>query len=84
MSYYFAIIGTKDNPLFEYEFGTSKSGGDGVARFPEAARQLTQFIVHSSLDMVEEIQWAGGQMYLKVVDRLYNNYVSCFLTGGSV
>ena len=62
MSYYFAIIGTQDNPLFEYEFGTSKQGGDGVARFPEQARHMNQFIVHSSLDIVEEVQWAGGQM----------------------
>ncbi|KAI9852251.1 MAG: TRAPP subunit [Thelocarpon superellum] len=84
MSYYFAIVGTKDNPLFEHEFGTSKQGGDGIARFPEAARHMNQFIVHSSLDMVEEIQWAAGAMYLKVVDRFYNNYISCFLTGGNV
>jgi hypothetical protein len=98
MSYYFAIIGTQDNPLFEYEFGTSKQGGDGIARFPEQARHMNQFIVHSSLDIVEEVQWAGGQMYvqtytsssvlttsryLKCIDRFYNNYVSCWMTGGS-
>lgn len=64
MSYYFAIIGTQDNPLFEYEFGTSKQGGDGIARFPEQARHMNQFIVHSSLDIVEEVQWGGGQMYV--------------------
>jgi len=73
-----------DNPLFEYEFGTSKQGGDGVSRFPEQARHMNQFIVHSSLDIVEEVQWGGGQMYLKCVDRFYNNYVSCFMTGGNV
>src|SRR5277367_4716746 len=63
MSFYFAIIGTQDNPLFEHEFGTSKQGGDGVAKFPEQARHMNQFIVHSSLDIVEEVQWAGGQLY---------------------
>lgn len=63
MSYYFAIIGTQDNPLFEYEFGTAKQGGDGVARFAEQARHMNQFIVHSSLDIVEEVQWGTGQMY---------------------
>lgn len=62
MSYYFAIIGTQDNPIFEYEFGTAKQGGDGVARFPEQARYMNQFIVHSSLDIVEEVQWGSGQM----------------------
>ena len=62
MSYYFCIIGTKDNPLFEYEFGTSKQGGDGQARFPPDTRYLNQFVVHSSLDIVEDVQWGGGQM----------------------
>jgi hypothetical protein len=62
MSYYFAIIGTQDNPLFEYEFGTAKQGGDGIARFPQEARHMNQFIVHSSLDIVEEVQWGSGQM----------------------
>lgn len=63
MSFYFTIIGTQDNPMFEYEFGSAKQGGDGVPRFSEQARQMNQFIVHSSLDIVEEVQWAGGQMY---------------------
>jgi len=62
MSYYFAIIGTKDNPLFEFEFGTSKSGGDGQARFSQEQRRLNQFVVHASLDLVEEVQWTSGQM----------------------
>ena len=62
MSYYFCIVGTKDNPLFELEFGTSKAGGDGVARFPAEARHLNQFVVHSSLDIVEEVQWFNSQM----------------------
>ncbi|WYZ40055.1 hypothetical protein EsH8_IV_000396 [Colletotrichum jinshuiense] len=84
MSYYFAIVGTQDNPLFEYEFGTSKQGGDGMSRFNEQIRHLNQFILHSSLDIVEEVQWAHGQMYLKVVDKFFNNYVSCFVTAGNV
>jgi hypothetical protein len=74
MSYYFAIIGTQDNPLFEYEFGTSKQGGDGQARFSEQARHLNQFILHSSLDIVEEVQWTNGQLYVLYIDsRRYPN-----------
>lgn len=64
MSYYFCIVGTKDNPLFELEFGTSKQGGDGVARFSAEARRMNPFIVHSSLDIVDETQWYNSQMYV--------------------
>ncbi|KAK7924133.1 hypothetical protein PG985_006187 [Apiospora marii] len=84
MSYYFAIVGTQDNPLFEHEFGTSKQGGDGMSRFNEAARHMNQFILHSSLDIVEEVQWGTGQMYLKHVDKFFNNYVSCYITAGNI
>lgn len=62
MSYYFCIIGSRDNPLFELEFGTSKQGGDGIARFPPEARQLNPFVLHASLDVVEEVQWINPQM----------------------
>lgn len=63
MSYYFCIVGTYDQPLFELEFGTSKQGGDGVARFSQEARHMNPFIVHSSLDFVDEMQWTNNQMY---------------------
>lgn len=62
MSYYFTIVGSRDNPLFEVEFGTSKQGGDGVARFPTEARRLNPFVVHASLDVVEEVMWGNNQM----------------------
>jgi len=62
MSYYFAIIGTRDNPLFELDFGTNKVGGDGVARFSEEAKYKNQFIVHAALDVVEEVQWTNKEM----------------------
>lgn len=63
MSYYFCIIGTRDNPLFDLEFGTSKGSGDGNARFKEEAKHMNQFIVHAALDMVEDIQWANRDLY---------------------
>ena len=83
MSYYFVIVGTQDNPLFEHEFGTSKQGGDGQPRFSDQARHMNQFIAHSSLDCVEDVQWVSKDMYLKTVDKFGNQLVSCFLTGGS-
>lgn len=44
---------------------------------------MNQFIVHSSLDIIEEVQWASSTMYMKCVDRFNNLFVSCFLTAGS-
>ena len=70
MSYYFAIVGTQDNPLFEHEFGTSKQGGDGQSRFNEDLRHLNQFILHSSLDIAEEVQWSHGNMYVSRAELL--------------
>ncbi|KAK3177145.1 hypothetical protein OEA41_008473 [Lepraria neglecta] len=80
MSYYFCIVGTQDQPLFELEFGTSKQGGDGIARFSQEARHMNPFIVHSSLDFVDELQWTNNQMYLKRVDQFASSHISTFLT----
>jgi len=65
-----------------------------------AGTTMNQFIVHSSLDIVEEVQWGNGQMYVRcytstkttanrwsqvsqVHRSFYQNYVSCWITGGS-
>lgn len=64
MSYYFVIVSPTDSPLFEHTFGTSKAGGDGIAHFRngETSRYMNQFIVHASLDVVEEVQWLNNNM----------------------
>ncbi|KAF2492753.1 Sedlin [Lophium mytilinum] len=91
MSYYFSIVGTNDKALYEHEFGTSKQGGDGIARFPTESRHHIQFVSNSSIDIVEEVQWSpttptsgGAPMYLKHIDKFQNLYVSGFITGGNV
>ncbi|KAJ5605573.1 hypothetical protein N7510_008354 [Penicillium lagena] len=84
MSYYFTILSPTDKPLFNIAFGTSKGGGDGIARFrfPDTAQYMNQFIIHSSLDIVEEAQWTNGGMYLKHIDTYppAAAYISAFLT----
>ncbi|KAJ5287107.1 hypothetical protein N7478_002793 [Penicillium angulare] len=84
MSYYFTILSPTDTPIFNIAFGTSKGGGDGIARFrfPDTAQYMNQFIIHSSLDIVEEAQWTNGGMYLKHVDTYppAAAYISAFLT----
>lgn len=88
MSYYFAIVSPTDSPIFELTFGTSKAGGDGVARFRngETSRYMNQFIVHASIDIVEEVQWLNPNMYLKHIDTYppTNAHISCFVTGTNV
>ncbi|KAF2867422.1 Sedlin [Massariosphaeria phaeospora] len=90
MSYAFTIFSPTDTPLFTHEFGTSRSGGDGTPRFTTAERTLTPFIQHSTLDIVEEVQWGpsstsgSAPMYLKHIDKYQNNFLSCWVTGANV
>ncbi|KAL8998659.1 MAG: hypothetical protein Q9169_002320 [Polycauliona sp. 2 TL-2023] len=80
MSYYFCIVNTRDQPTFELEFGTSKQGGDGVARFSQEARELNPFLVHASLDYVDDLQWFTNSMYLKRIDHISHTHISAYLT----
>lgn len=90
MSYYFTIFSPTDTPLFTHEFGTSRSSGDGLPHFTPTDRHLAPFILHSALDIVEEVQWGpsstsgSAPMYLKHIDKYANNYVSCWITGANV
>ncbi|VVT56306.1 uncharacterized protein SAPINGB_P004950 [Magnusiomyces paraingens] len=84
MSYYFAMMGTNDSPIYELEFGTFRQGGDGIARFPPEMRELNPFVVHSALDVVEDVQWASNQLYLKVVDNHYGYMISAMCTAGNI
>lgn len=89
MSYTFTILSPTDVPLFTHDFGTSRSGGDGVARYTPSERAMVPFILHSSLDIVEEVQWGpstssgSAPMYLKHIDKYQNCFVSCWITGGN-
>ncbi|CAN6616806.1 trafficking protein particle complex subunit 20 [Trichomonascus vanleenenianus] len=84
MSYYLAIIGTKDCPIYELEFGTNRQGGDGVARFSPEMKELNPFILHAALDVVEYVQWTTNSLYLKAVDNFYSYMISAFVTAGNI
>ncbi|KAJ5411785.1 Sedlin [Penicillium crustosum] len=78
MSYYFTILSPTDTPLFNIAFGTSK----GVVMALHTAQYMNQFIIHSSLDILEEAQWTNGGMYLKHIDTYppAAAYITAFLT----
>jgi hypothetical protein len=84
MSYYLAIIGTRDSPIYELEFGTHRQGGDGISRFPPEMKELNPFILHSALDIVEDVQWTTNAMYLKAIDNFYSYMISAYVTSGNI
>ncbi|KAF9914455.1 TRAPP subunit [Lobosporangium transversale] len=87
---YFVMIGTKDNPIYEAEFVsvTTARSSSGTSGIPEAKkeefRHLNQFIAHSALDMIEDIQWSTNQMYLKSIDKFNERFISAYLTAGNI
>eukprot|EP00158_Paraphelidium_tribonemae_P003269 Partr_v1_DN26012_c0_g1_i1_m757 putative trafficking protein particle complex len=106
-TYYFAIVASNDNPMYELEWtpasasslqvgpSTTFSGGKTAmgSKFDEnnAAHHLNQFIVHSALDVVDELQWANlnqqnpvGQTYLKVVDRFNDWLISGYILPSNI
>ena len=52
-SFIFIMVGKKDNPIYEAEFSRKKEGEN---------RHLNQFIIHSALDMVDEMMWTQSNM----------------------
>ncbi|KAF9436228.1 TRAPP subunit [Entomortierella beljakovae] len=86
---YFVMIGTKDNPIYEAEFvsvSTARSSGAGAVSEAkkEEFRHLNQFIAHSALDMIDDVQWSTNQMYLKSIDKFNERFISAYLTAGNI
>ncbi|KAI8321159.1 Sedlin [Martensiomyces pterosporus] len=73
-TFYFAIVGTNDSPLYEAEFGVRR----------DESKYLNQFVVHAALDLVDDAQFMSTACYLKTVDR-YNEWnVSAYVLPSNV
>ncbi|KAJ2296466.1 TRAPP subunit, partial [Coemansia sp. RSA 2706] len=73
-TYYFAIVGSADSPLYEADFGVQRTEN----------KHLHQFVVHAALDLVEDALFANTACYLKAVDSYNDWIVSAYVTPSNV
>eukprot|EP00033_Pygsuia_biforma_P003180 GCRY01003489.1.p1 GENE.GCRY01003489.1~~GCRY01003489.1.p1 ORF type:complete len:150 (-),score=5.93 GCRY01003489.1:476-925(-) len=83
--YIFVIVAKDDTPVFQAEYNYSSKGNPSpIYKTQDDKREnnshLSEFILHSSLDIVDELQWFNSSMNLKVVERFQESYISAFVT----
>ena len=71
----FVIVSKEDFPLYELTI-------EGLTKRKDYA-QLHEFILHSSLDVIEHLQWATPNMYLRTIDKFNELSISCLLAPSS-
>ena len=90
-SYYFSIIGTKDNPLYELEFSSFKSGNisttdnvPGKSQFPQSTKELLPFIANSSLDLIDDQAFTTNVLNLGKIDQFYGLSINAYVLQSQV
>lgn len=70
----FVIVGQNDHPIYEVDLSGPKE---------QQAQYLHQFVLHASLDAVDEQMWTSKEPHLKVVDKFNSMSVTAFVTPGN-
>ncbi|KAL4010184.1 hypothetical protein IC575_030489 [Cucumis melo] len=70
----FIIVSRNNIPIYEAEVGSAVKD----------SAQLHQFILHASLDIVQDLAWTTSAMFLKAVDRFNDLVVSVYVTAGHI
>mmetsp|Transcript_24383 Transcript_24383/g.33590 ORF Transcript_24383/g.33590 Transcript_24383/m.33590 type:complete len:136 (+) Transcript_24383:304-711(+) len=71
---YFVIVSRDDHPIFEADLSSGSKTED--------VSHLHQFILHASLDPIDERMWESTSMNLKIVDKFNELHVSAYVTAG--
>ncbi|VWU51951.1 trafficking protein particle complex subunit 2, putative [Hepatocystis sp. ex Piliocolobus tephrosceles] len=71
-----SIFGKGDVPIYEADLS--------VVKKKDISEHLSQFILHQSLDTVDELVWRSSHMYLKTIDSFNNYSVSAYCTPGHI
>jgi hypothetical protein len=66
---YFVVVGPQDNAIFEFGKMADSSAPSSSSVGCDSQQLERQFMVHSALDIVDELVWAKGDFYLSKVDR---------------
>ncbi|EQC28397.1 hypothetical protein SDRG_13726 [Saprolegnia diclina VS20] len=69
----FMVVGSTE-PLYSLDVKPRK----------EETAHVDEFVLHSALDVVHEAMWANNSMWLKVVDKFNDQFVSGFVTATNV
>ncbi|KAK3272446.1 hypothetical protein CYMTET_19258 [Cymbomonas tetramitiformis] len=76
MTTYFAIVSREDSPIYEADLSVAGK------KDKEETSHLHQFILHASLDIVDERMWDTNNMHIKVVDKFNELFVAAYVTAG--